>query len=84
MIVGFDLEDSGETFPYIDNASIFSWPLDHIGAFNGQFLEMCFGTFIAAVLGPHQRKYPQFCDIGFLSDKLNNPFIFVFCQVVFF
>jgi hypothetical protein len=44
---------------------------------------MSLRAFVAAMLGPHQRKDAQFGQVWLAADEPDNPFVFLGGEVVF-
>jgi hypothetical protein len=41
------------------------------------------GTFVAAMFGPHQRKYAQLGEVGLFPYELDDEIVFLLGEVVF-
>src|SRR5690606_37336879 len=60
MVVGFDLEDRGESVADIHSSRILAGALQYARSFRRQRPEVHARTLVAAVLRPHHREDPKF------------------------
>src|SRR4029077_20150421 len=64
MIVRFDLESAGPAVTDVDNACVFSRPLEHALAARGQALQVHARRFVGTVLAPHHAEDAELGESG--------------------
>src|SRR5260370_41246160 len=83
MIVRIELESAGPTFADVDNAGVFSRPLQHALAARGQALQVHARRLVGAVLAPHHAEDAKLCERGLaVPEKLFDFLVFLGCETV--
>jgi len=77
------LEDGRLSVANIDNAGIFSRPLDYAGIFGREFRQMAPGRLVGAMLGPHHRVYAEFDKVWLAPKARDEAFPLIGLDAVF-
>ena len=77
MIVAFHFESHGEPATDIDDAGIFTRPLQHVRTFGREILKIIARAFVTTVLRPHHRENAQLRIVWLAAERLDDLLIFV-------
>src|SRR3546814_4705142 len=82
VVVALHLEDGGEllavrAFADVDDAGILAGAADHPRRLGRQLLQLDARTFIAAMLGPHDREDTEFDEVRLAPDGVQDAIIFL-------
>ena len=83
MVVALHLEDGGLAITNVDHAGIFAWSAYHLRPLGRQLLKVDARALVGAMLRPHDREDPQFGDIGFAAQRVQDALIFLFIEAMF-
>ena len=72
MVVAFNFKRHCEAITNVYDACIFPWALQNPGAFDRKFSQIRTGTFVTAMLAPHDRKNTQLCHVRGAAYQVEN------------